>query len=369
MDPAELTVLIAETPAPTFHEGERAALVARTWAGLGLHPELDAAGNVLVELGSAGRVPGGSAGRVPGEPGRARLCLAAHLDTVFPAGTDLRVRREGERLVGPGVGDNAASLAVLTSFAARAVARGGAPGVLLAATTGEEGLGDLRGAKALLGARAGDIDAFVAVDGYLGLIMDRSVGVRRHQATFRTAGGHSWGNASAPSAVRALGEAVRDLYALPLSSDPRATLNVGTVAGGTSVNSIASHAELLLDLRSTDGAALDALDASARRALEAAARRAGAELDLRRVGDRPAGETENGPLVRAAARALELEGVQARRVASSTDANAAVPYHLPALGLGVYRGGNAHRPDEWVETASLHVGLRVLEAFVRELAA
>jgi tripeptide aminopeptidase len=348
-----LLLEIARTPAPSFEEGARAALIARTWAELGLHPELDAAGNVIA------RLPGG---RGP------RLCLAAHLDTVFPADTRLDFREEEGRLVGPGIGDNASSLTVLTAAAERLLAGGPPCEVWLAATTGEEGLGDLRGAKHLLDARAKEFDAFVAVDGYLGLVVDRAVGVRRYQATYRTPGGHSWGNAGVPSAIHALGEAIHDLYHLPLQQEPRATLNVGTVHGGTSVNSIAPSASLLLDLRSIDSLALEGLDQSARTALTRAAKRAKAELELKRVGDRPAGETENRSLLRAAGRALEANGLNARLVASSTDANAAVPHRLPAVGLGVYRGGNAHRLDEWIDPTSLESGLNVLVGFVREYA-
>ncbi len=345
---------IAQTPAPTFAEGQRATLIARLWAGFGLHPEVDAVGNVIA------RVPGS-------KRGSPRLCLAAHLDTVFEASTDLSVRRESDRLIGPGVGDNASSLTVLTAYLEMLTSEGvSAPCELVCvATTGEEGLGDLRGAKHLIAQHHQDMDAFVAVDGYLGLVVDRAVGVRRYRAAFRTEGGHSWGNAGGPSAIHALGEAIHDLYRIPLAQDPRATLNVGTVVGGTSVNSIASHAELLLDLRSTDEPTLEMLEGSARSALQRSARRARAELELEKVGDRPAGETRSDALVRAASRALERVGITPRRVASSTDANAAVPYKLPAVAFGVYRGGNAHRLDEWVEPASLETGVHALEAFVK----
>lgn len=347
---------IAQTPAPTFSEGQRATLIARHWASFGLHPELDAAGNVIA--------------RVPGPTRGPRLCLAAHLDTVFDASTDLSVRRETGQLVGPGVGDNAASLSVLTAYAERIALESSAPCELwLATTTGEEGLGDLKGAKHLISHHHRDFDAFVAVDGYLGLVVDRAVGVRRYRANFKTEGGHSWGNAGGPSAVHALGEAIHDLYRLPLSTEPRATLSVGTVEGGTSINSIASHAELLLDLRSIDENILEMLEGSARAAMTRAARRARADLELEKVGDRPAGETHNNTLVRAAARALDQVGIASRRVASSTDANAAVPHGLPAIAFGVYRGGNAHRLDEWVEPESLEVGLQALDAFVRAFAA
>jgi tripeptide aminopeptidase len=353
-DLTALLLEIAQTPAPTFHEGERASLIASRWASFGLRPELDAVGNVIA--------------RIPGK-GKARVALAAHLDTVFEHGTDLRVRHEGGRLVGAGVGDNASSLAVLTAYAAK-IARTGAPcEVTLVATVCEEGLGDLRGAKHFLAQHGSQLSAFVAVDGYLGLLVNQAVGVRRYRAHFTSEGGHSWGNAGSPSSIQALGEAVVELYKLALPNEPRTTLNVGTVSGGTSVNSIAGHAQLLLDLRSLDAGALETLDLQAQNALARAAKRARATLRLEAVGDRPAGTTNNARLLRDAQDALESVGLQARSVASSTDANAAVPHEVPAVGFGVYRGGNAHRLDEWVEPESLELGLRSLEALVGRIRA
>jgi tripeptide aminopeptidase len=353
---ADLTALlleIAQTPAPTFHEGERASLIASRWASFGLRPELDAVGNVIVRLGGKGR---------------ARVALAAHLDTVFEHGTDLTVRQEGTRFVGAGVGDNASSLTVLTAYAQK-LARVGAPcDLTLVATVGEEGLGDLRGAKHFLSQRADSLDAFVAVDGYLGLVVNQAVGVRRYRAHFTSEGGHSWGNAGAASSIHALGEAITELYKLPLPSEPRTTLNVGTVHGGTSINSIAADAQLLLDLRSLDADALETLDLQAQSAMTRAAKRTRAHLRLEPVGDRPAGTTDNARLLRAAHDTLEALNVTGRSVASSTDANAAVTHRVPAVGFGVYKGGNAHRLDEWVDPDSLALGFKALEVLVARLA-
>jgi tripeptide aminopeptidase len=278
------------------------------------------------------------------------------------------VRTEGKRLIGAGIGDNAASLTVLTAFAEQLATQGAPFEVWLVATTGEEGLGDLRGAKHFLAQHAKDLDAFIAVDGYLGLVVNQAVGVRRYRASFHSEGGHSWGNAGNPSSIHALGEAIHELYRIPLPSEPRTTLNVGMVEGGVSVNSIAANAELLLDLRSLDSLALEALDGLAQTAIGKAARRVKLEVALELVGDRPAGITDNNALIRAAQYALEHVNMSTRVVASSTDANAAVPYQLPAIGFGVYNGGNAHRLDEWVEPSSLEVGLRALERLLYALA-
>ncbi len=346
-----LLLEIAQTPAPTFNEGQRASLIASRWASFGLEPHLDAAGNVIAKIGQGGQ----------------RLVLAAHLDTVFEASTNLEMQHQGKRIVGPGIGDNAASLAVLTSYAQQ-VANHGAPCELwLVASTAEEGLGDLRGVKHFLSQHAKNIDAFIAVDGYLGLLVNQAVGVLRYRVSFSSEGGHSWGNAGNPSSIQGLAESIHELYKIAVPLEPRSTLSVGTVSGGVSVNSIAASAEFLLDLRSLDSRVLKELEKEASAAIQRGAKRAKVDYKLELVGDRPAGTTNNGFLMQAAQQVLEGLGIQARAVASSTDANAAVPHNVASIGFGVYTGGNAHRLDEWVEPSSLVTGLKALEQLVLRL--
>lgn len=346
--PLEYLTRIATTPAPTFEEDVRGDLIAQLWRDFGHGPERDEVGNVIVRLG-------------PRE-GKA-LVLASHLDTVFSRGTDLTVREKRGRLSGPGLGDNSASLAVLTALLRDLRPQGLSRPLWFVANVGEEGLGDLRGAKHLLARHAEDIGAFVAVDGYLGLAVTKAVGVRRYKATFSGPGGHSWGD-KAPSALHALGLAITALYSLPLPHSPRTTLNVGEAKGGNSVNSIAASAELLLDLRSLDARALESLEERALSALGGAARSANVDVKTEKVGDRPGGDLAADALLRLARRAAESVGVELRTAASSTDANAATPHGIPALALGVYRGGNAHREDEWIAPDSLSVGLTMLRRFV-----
>ncbi|MGM9322603.1 M20/M25/M40 family metallo-hydrolase, partial [Deinococcus aquaticus] len=259
--PLSYLTRIAQTPAPTFHEGARADLISELWTGLGYVTERDEVGNVLTRI------------TPPGTEGRPALLLAAHLDTVFDAGTDVTVREDAGRLTGPGVGDNSASLAVVTALL-RDLRGGGTTlrrPLWVAANVGEEGLGDLRGAKHLIARHRAQLGAFIAVDGYLGIAVTRGVGVRRYRAEFVGPGGHSWGD-QAPSTLHALGRAISALYALHLPVTPRTTLNVGVASGGTSVNSIAGNAGLLLDLRSLDAGVLAELDARAVAVLHAAAR-------------------------------------------------------------------------------------------------
>ncbi len=350
--PLEYLSRIAQTAAPTFFEGHRAKLVLELWRELGAKAELDEAGNVVARLGPA---------LTPGTGGA--LVLAAHLDTVFSSETDLTVRQEGKKWIGAGLGDNSSSLAVLTAFLRDLDPNRLKRPLWLVANVGEEGLGDLRGAKALLEREHRSISALIAVDGYLGLVVTRPVGVRRYRASFRTAGGHSWGDRS-PSAIRALGLAINALYGIPLPAHPRTTLNVGTVEGGTSVNSIAPFASLLLDLRSLEQDSLLALERQALHALEGAATQAEAKLTLEKVGDRPGGDLNNVALLKLTRAAAADLGLELQTTASSTDANAAAPYGIPALALGVYEGGNAHRLDEWVRPDSLARGKKLLERFV-----
>ncbi len=351
-DLVALLEAICQTPAPTFEEAERGALIYGLLEAGGLRPHRDEVGNVTADL------PGGEGPRV---------LVAAHLDTVFERGVDLTVRREGNRLSAPGIGDNSASLAVLSHLVLHGL-EASRPRLTYAATVGEEGLGDLRGIRALLKARRHDFDCMIAIDGHLGTVIDRSVGSKRYSVRFFARGGHSWGDFPSPSAVHALGEAIHALNRMKVPREPRSSYNVGLVSGGTSVNAIAQEAGLFLDLRSVDAPALAHLEQQALAAVRQAGERLGVRVEVERVGDRPAAWVDNGPLAQAAVRALEGAGLSARRAASSTDANAAMAAGLPAITFGVYRGGDPHRLSEWLEPDSLVTGYRALGRLVAELA-
>jgi tripeptide aminopeptidase len=353
---AALARSICEVSAPPFGEARRASYVAELWSAAGLEPRIDAIGNVLAD------VPGG---RGP------RVVLAAHLDTVFEAGTDVTVREDGGRWYAPGLGDNSASLGVLTATA-EAIAAGALeqrPRLLLAATVGEEGLGDLRGAKALVADVRGEVDAFIAVDGHLAGVVHQGVGSVRYEARFSGPGGHSWGDYGTPSALHALGDAIHALTRIEVPRVPRSSVNVGVARGGTTVNAIAEEATCTVDLRSVDAATLMRLAADAERRLRSVARRHGVVVEVTRVGDRPAASGGNEALVAMAEQALRSVGIEPLRSASSTDANAAMAAGLPALCFGVYRGGDAHRAGEWIEPGSLDEGMAALRALLAVLAA
>ena len=311
----------------------------------GAHPQTDATGNVLARFGPAG--------------GPAAI-VAAHLDTVFGADVDVTPTRDGDVLRGPGIGDDSLAVAALVHLARRLAARPPVHPVVLAATVGEEGLGDLRGARAVLDAVA--CDAFVALEGHgIEAVQTSGIASARLVAAASGPGGHSWGDRGRPSAVHTLVRALDD--ALAAAGDGH--VNVGVIRGGTSINTIAAEAEAEIDLRDADDAALDRRVAAVERALR------GHGVAARHVGRRPGGVTPpDHPLVVAARAARTDAGLpEADEHASSTDANAAMGRGIAAICVSLTTGAGAHTRDEHVHVAPLAGGLAAVEALVDRLAA
>jgi acetylornithine deacetylase/succinyl-diaminopimelate desuccinylase-like protein len=331
-------------PAPTFDEAARAVEVVRRLEALDLRPARDAAGNVLVRLGGDGPA----------------LVVSAHLDTVFPASTPLAPRREGGRLLGPGIGDNSVALAALLALARILADEPPERPIVLAATTGEEGLGDLRGIKAVLdGVQA---TALISLEGHeRDELVVEGVASARFRATYRGPGGHSWGDRGRPSAVHALVSAAHEALA---AASP-ATVNVGVVHGGTSVNTIAAEAVLEIDLRSVEDAVVEASADRVARALASAPD--GVVALVEAVGRRPGGSLPpDSPLLAAAQRARAAAGLPPATLSgASTEANAGFVRGLPSLCVGLTHGGNAHRTDEWIEVEPLADGLAAVVGLVR----
>ncbi len=342
-------VALTETPAPPFQEGDRAEAWMRKAADQGLSElRQDAVGNVTALRRGVG------AGDL--------LCVAAHLDTVFPAETDVRVRREGTRLLGPGIGDDTRSLAVLLAFA-RAMDRAGVRtrrDILFVADVGEESAGDLRGMRHLFqdGEYAGRIGAFITLDSPdMNGIATRGIGSRRYRVTFDGPGGHSWAAFGLVNPMHALAGAIRHLAALPVPTSPRTTFCASRVGGGTSINAIPNSVWAEFDLRSEAAEALDDLDRRFLRLVDGAvaeenALRAGCvSAEITKVGDRPAGRTEESHwLPRLAFAAIAQYGFAPRFEASSTDANIPMSLGIPAIKIGSGgTGGRAHSPEEWID--------------------
>jgi acetylornithine deacetylase/succinyl-diaminopimelate desuccinylase-like protein len=345
-------ITLTEIPAPPFGEEKRAAAYLEMLRAHGLEEvEQDAIGNVM------GLRRGFGNGDV--------LVVAAHLDTVFPAGTDVRVRREGTKLFAPGVSDDTWSLAVNLAFI-RALDAAGIRtrhDLLFVGDVGEEGLGDLRGVRHLFAEsrHRSRIRAFLTVDSpQVDEIVAGGVGSRRYRVTFRGPGGHSWSAFGLVNPMYAMAEAARALAAVPVPADPPTTHCVSVVSGGTSINAIANAVTMEVDLRSASAAELERLDArflgivEQAVATENAARSTASgavAAEVTRVGDRPAGETPPGAPIRAiAAAAVAAEGYAPQFTFSSTDANVPMSLGIPALKVGAGgRGGRAHSLDEWLD--------------------
>ncbi len=350
----EMAVAIQQIPAPTGAEAARADFVQARFAAEGLETTTDAVGNVYA--------------RLPGQdPDAPPLVISAHLDTVFPADTPLTLRREGDRLCAPGIGDN--SVAVAALFALAWLLPSPLPADLwLVANVGEEGLGNLKGMKAVVARFGGRVRAYLVLEGLgLGWIYPQGLGVRRYAISVETAGGHAWGDAGAPSAVHILADLVARLAARPLP--PRTSLNVGTFHGGVSVNTIAPRARVEIDLRAVAPRDLERL-AHGVESEALRVRRKGVGVYIERIGDRPAGHIPaSHPLVQAALAALQKEGIRGRLAPASTDANIPLSRGYPAICLGLTHGGGAHTTAEFIETASLAHGLAALVRLVQYLLA
>lgn len=354
-------IKICSIPAPPFGEEERARYLREKFREYGLdEAHMDEEGNCVALRRGASLSP--------------LIVVSAHLDTVFPAGTDFTVRREQHKLFAPGIADDGCGLAALLALvrALRTCAIETEGSLLFVGTVGEEGEGDLRGARYLFtrGEWAGKLDAFISFDGPgLERITHAALGSRRYRLRLRGTGGHSWGDFGAANPVHALGRAIARLSSYPAPAEPRTTFNVGRIEGGASVNVIPREATMDVDLRSASADELRRLDAFFRRAVREAAddenagRRAGdppLELDLKLIGERPSGETPpDSPIVRLAEEATRSLGYRFRLDRSSTDSNIPISLGIPAITLGAGgASGNSHTLDEWFDTRSRDIGLK-----------
>ena len=346
---------ICEIPAPSFQELNRAQYVAQRLSAEGVQEvEVDDVYNVY--------------GRIMGSGGKP-IMITAHSDTVFPLGTDVTVRREGDRLIAPGVRDNSTGVAALITLARliRELKLTPPGDIILVATAGEEGLGDLKGMKRAMQLYRDKIAHVIAVDGNLGGLIYQGIASRRLKVSVSTGGGHSWGDFGRPSAIHALGRIIAEISRIDVPSKPRTSYNVGVISGGTSINTIAGHAELLLDMRSVDPIELAKVEDKARRVITAEARGAGVTVEIELVGDRPGGALSSDHILVQTVRNIQRSlGLTSIEEASSTDANVPLSQGLPAVCIGITEGRGAHRLDEYLNITPMIKGMQQLVAVVWE---
>jgi tripeptide aminopeptidase len=338
---------ITEIPAPPYKEKVRAEYFLKRMQELGFKDaSIDTEGNVVALRKGSG--------------GRPKLVVSAHLDTVFPEGTDVTVKEKDGVILAPGIGDDsrglAALLSLIKSINANQIATVG--DIMFVGTVGEEELGNLRGVKALFRDHT-DIDGFISIDG-LGItrVVNQGTGSHRYEMIFRGPGGHSFQEFGLPSAIHAMGRAIAKIADLQPPSDPKTTFTVGTVSGGTSVNAIASEARMAVDMRSNSTDELLKLEATLLDLVKQAVAEENARwksdklsVEIKLIGDRPAGIVElDSPIVQATRRAVTtITGAPRVTFAgSSTDSNLAMSMGIPAVTIGGGgEGGNWHSRNEW----------------------
>ena len=358
----EEQIRITEIPAPPFQESVRAAYMKKLFVSTGLRVETDEIGNVIGEW--AGTSPD-------------IVMLTAHLDTVFPAGTDVHVKREGGRLLAPGISDNGTGLAALVALskAFHEAKIKTNKTILFVADVGEEGEGNLRGMRALVDTYKKRLKYVLALDGSaVEYVTTAALASRRVEITITGPGGHSWSDFGAPNPIHALGRGIARFVTAHVPESPRTSFNIGEIEGGTSVNSIPSSAQMKVDLRSESESELAVLEGLLRDAVKAgideemsAARERGMSgsgnllnLKMNVLGVRPAGElAENSPLLGALLAADNQLGNHSRRERSSTDANIPLSVGIHAISVGAGgRSGGAHTLEEWYDPAGRELGLQ-----------
>ena len=358
----EEQIRITEIAAPPFHEGARAAYMKKLLTTAGLRVDMDSTGNVIGEF--TGTSPD-------------IVMLTAHMDTVFPAGTNVAVKREGNRLLAPGISDNGTGLAAMVviarSFHEMKIRTKST--VLFVADVGEEGEGNLRGIRALVDTYKKRLKYVVALDGSATeYVTTAALASRRVEINLTGPGGHSWSDFGVPNPIHALGRGIARFVAARVPESPRTSFNIGEIEGGSSVNSIPSHAQMKVDLRSESEAELSKLENFLRDSIQggideemSAARDRGMagstsmlDLKINVLGVRPAGELpENSPLLAALLAADIRVGNRSRRERSSTDANIPLSVGIHAISLGAGgRSGGAHTLEEWYEPTNRELGLQ-----------
>jgi len=339
-------IRICEVPAPPFHEAARAQFFASLFRENGFVPRMDSVGNVIIPV-TRNESP--------------KIVVSAHLDTVFPF-KQIQVERDDALLRAPGISDDSSGLAALLLIAEAFQECGVTSGSLtILATVGEEGLGNLRGAKHFF-QQTRDVDYFISLDGSdAEKLVTTGLASKRFRVSLKGPGGHSWGDAGTPNPIHLAGEFLAAINRLEFPLKPKTTLNVGVISGGTSVNAIPSEVHLDVDLRSESAESLQWLDQFVREELDrVAAIREGIDSEIEILGERPSGAVAPGHrLVQTAMAANKHFGLRAKLDTGSTDSNIPFSLGIPALTIGVGgKSGKIHTPDEWYDVTDVERGLK-----------
>ncbi|HXN99440.1 MAG TPA: M20/M25/M40 family metallo-hydrolase [Candidatus Acidoferrales bacterium] len=353
-------IRLTEIPAPEFNEARRGEFLKSLFEVAGLQVRTDKIGNVIAER--------------PGTDAKSVILIVAHLDTVFPASADVRVKRDAGRLNAPGIADNGAGLAALVGLA-RALSESRirtTKTIVLAGDVGEEGEGNLRGIRALVESYGSRLAAVIAVDGAsIEHITTQGIASQRAEVTISGAGGHSWSDFGAPNPITALARAIVKFSSVAVPEDPRSSFNFGVIEGGTSVNSIPASAAVKVDLRSEQEAQVKIMEAALRDAVDSGIREEmsaarvnndALKATVRSLGSRPAGKLpDDSPLLETLRNVDTFLGNRSRLERSSTDANIPLSLGIPAVSIGGGgKGGGSHTLAEWYDATGRAMGLKRL---------
>lgn len=347
-----LAIALCQIVSPTGHEQEKAAFVQR-WLRdeAGIDSTIDAVGNVVV--------------RIDGTPAAQTFLYLAHIDTVFGNLPSIEVRREGDKIIAPSIGDNSCSVAALMKLVQIVQRYNVRPreNLIIAFNVGEEGLGNLCGVRQLMKDYGEQIDAVISIDTSNLHVVDRAVGSYRYEIEVKTVGGHSWGSFGNPSAIYYASKLVTALHEMHVPRLPKTTFNVGVIEGGTSVNTIAQSCRMLLDLRSEDAQCLAEVDEQAMEIVRRAQCEQ-AQVTATRIGERPCGIAVDQRALLDRLRPIREElGLPMELCASSTDLNIPLSMGVPSLCFGAYIGHGAHTQQEYLLASSIADGLRQLLCF------
>ncbi len=347
----DLTIKIAKIPAPPFREEERGIFIADKFRGMGYPVLVDEVGNIIASMALNND-----------ESQRKCVVVCAHLDTVFPMETKLDIRKENDKLIGPGVGDDARGLANLLLIADLLKSVEGKMPIYFIANVGEEGIGDLRGVKHLFFGyehrnRFSHVKYFITIDSAgAGTIIWKSIGSKRYKLTFKGPGGHSFQNFGRVNPIYALSRFIISLQSIELPKEIQTTFSIGKIEGGISVNAIPEFASCLIDLRSEDPKVLENIEGKVKELIETALSFENTHgkgiltANLVKIGDRPAGKCLDGVLLDSAKVATRYLGIEPCLKASSTDANVPQSLGIEAIAVsGSADAANAHSLDEWID--------------------